>query len=303
MSPMRALVKNGRSTAVRSVPRPSIRADEVLVRVALAGVCRTDLYVVEGRVPSRIPSFSATSSPGSSMRSARRCGAEGRRPGRGEPGVRVRPVPRSAPPTRSTAPGRTMLGHRPGRGLRRVRGRAGAPCSRSRRTSPIQAAAYAEPVAAALGVLNAGLDPHSQGLSTARNRFAATGRTRSSATPGFDAHVGPRPGGRRSPVAGDAFDFAIETGLDGPSARRADPGDPAAGGTLVLKSRQPGRRASTSLPAIRKQLTFRAVQLRLIPPGPRSARRGPARPVGPARPDVHPLEQWQRGLLAAAGDE
>jgi len=35
------------------VPVPDVRADEVLVRVAACGICRTDLHVVEGELPPR----------------------------------------------------------------------------------------------------------------------------------------------------------------------------------------------------------------------------------------------------------
>src|SRR4051812_41399185 len=55
MSEMLALVKEARSLSLRRVPRPSPRADEVVVRVASAGLCRTDLYVAEGKLPSANP--------------------------------------------------------------------------------------------------------------------------------------------------------------------------------------------------------------------------------------------------------
>lgn len=53
---MRALLKEGGSVRLARVPEPVIAAgDDVLVRVAFAGVCRTDLLVAEGRLPSRDP--------------------------------------------------------------------------------------------------------------------------------------------------------------------------------------------------------------------------------------------------------
>ena len=36
------------------VPEPEVRADELLVRVSVCGICRTDLHVVEGELPVRL---------------------------------------------------------------------------------------------------------------------------------------------------------------------------------------------------------------------------------------------------------
>src|SRR4051794_13045275 len=53
---MRALVKEGGSVRLARVPEPTLAADDdVIVRVAFAGICRTDLLVASGRLPSRDP--------------------------------------------------------------------------------------------------------------------------------------------------------------------------------------------------------------------------------------------------------
>src|SRR6185503_2599303 len=55
--PMKAMVleRRGpagpRSLALRRIPDPVPRDDEILVRVRACGVCRTDLHVVEGDLP------------------------------------------------------------------------------------------------------------------------------------------------------------------------------------------------------------------------------------------------------------
>src|SRR5262245_20651672 len=49
---MNALLKDGPRVAVRQVPRPTPGRGEVLVRVALAGVGRTDLHVADGLIPT-----------------------------------------------------------------------------------------------------------------------------------------------------------------------------------------------------------------------------------------------------------
>ncbi|MCB9742159.1 MAG: alcohol dehydrogenase catalytic domain-containing protein [Alphaproteobacteria bacterium] len=49
----RALVKDGASLGVRSVPVPTPGPGEVRLRVRLAGICRTDIAVAEGRLECR----------------------------------------------------------------------------------------------------------------------------------------------------------------------------------------------------------------------------------------------------------
>ena len=56
MAQMKALRKEGASVLLASVPRPTVEApDDVIIQVAAAGVCRTDIYVAEGRLPCRDP--------------------------------------------------------------------------------------------------------------------------------------------------------------------------------------------------------------------------------------------------------
>ena len=53
---MRALIKEAGQVRVVEVPTPSLRrADDVLVRVLVAGICRTDLHVAAGRIASADP--------------------------------------------------------------------------------------------------------------------------------------------------------------------------------------------------------------------------------------------------------
>ena len=52
---MWAVVKQGPSVQRRRVPMPEPRPGELLIRVAVAGVCRTDVYVAQGRLSSADP--------------------------------------------------------------------------------------------------------------------------------------------------------------------------------------------------------------------------------------------------------
>jgi D-arabinose 1-dehydrogenase-like Zn-dependent alcohol dehydrogenase len=52
---MWAVVKQGRSVQRRRVPVPEPRPGEILIRVEVAGVCRTDVYVAQGKLSSADP--------------------------------------------------------------------------------------------------------------------------------------------------------------------------------------------------------------------------------------------------------
>jgi threonine dehydrogenase-like Zn-dependent dehydrogenase len=112
-------------------------------------------------------------------------------------------------------------------------------------------AAYAEPVAAALAVFNAGLDARQQGTVLGRNRFA-TLVTRLLKALGFHQVT------TDADVAADSVDFAIETRLTENTLsqlfRIVRPG-----GTIVIKSRVPGGILVDFTAAIRKQIAIRAV--------------------------------------------
>jgi L-iditol 2-dehydrogenase len=119
------------------------------------------------------------------------------------------------------------------------------------------AGAYAEPVAAALGVNNAGLHPLHHGVILGRNRYALLVE-RLLVCEGF-AHLTRIDPDDAESLPANGFDFAIETGLSTETfqemARLVRPR-----GTLVLKSRQPGRVGVDVSALVRKQLTLKAVQ-------------------------------------------
>ena len=68
-STMKALMKDGNAVAVKTVPQPQVRReDEVLIRVVLAGLCRTDVYVAEGRIAAPDPLLLGHELPGLALR-------------------------------------------------------------------------------------------------------------------------------------------------------------------------------------------------------------------------------------------
>jgi L-iditol 2-dehydrogenase len=260
MATMKALVKDRSRVALRDVPVPDLRnADDVLVRVVTAGVCRTDLYVAQGRIPVSEPrilghEFSAVvEASGPAVPNLRR-------------GERVAVVPLIPCRICANCTGgdainclrRTMLG------VERDGAFAEFVIIPARCIYPLPgglsflAGAYAEPVAAALAVLNAGIRPEQTGLVLGHNRFATLVQ-RLLETHGFGQVTLHDPAGGAAQLPADHFDFVIETAVSTETLqeimRVARPR-----GTVVLKSRLPGLVGLDLTAAIAKELTLRAVQ-------------------------------------------
>ncbi len=253
---MRALVKDARSVSLCSVPCPVPRADEVLVHVEVAGLCRTDLYVADGKIPSRTPlilghEFSGTIEEiGPSVSNVQ----AGQR-------VAVMPILSCGVCDYCRRGLERVCQRRSVLGVDRDGAFAEFVAVPARFVYPIpeglsfQAAALAEPVTAALGVLNAGLDPDQSGLIYGKNRFSQL-LLQVLRVHGFKRIAIHDP--ERAPLPADCCDFAIETFASAETvAEMIRAVRPL--GTIVLKSRQPWPTALDLLSAIPKELTFRTV--------------------------------------------
>jgi L-iditol 2-dehydrogenase len=257
---MQAVMRSGPDVVVGMVPRPAVQNDDdVIVRVALAGICRTDLYVAQGRLGSAPDAlilgheFAGTVEDlGPGCRGLRR----------GDP-VTAFPIVPCGSCVNCTEGyhrdclRRSMLGvDRDGAFAEYVA--VPARCVyRLPAGLSFRSAAYAEPVAAALAVLNAGLHRNQFGLVYGRNRFAAlVGRVLRAH--GFERVSIFDPADRGDGPPSHAFDFVIETSASAEAlaeaVRAARPR-----GTVVLKSRQPWPASIDLLAAVPKELTFRAV--------------------------------------------
>ncbi len=225
---MRALVKDGPWLGVRDVPAPQPGPGDVVVRVATAGLCRTDLHVARGRLAARSPLVLGHEASG--VLAAIGASVTGLRAGE-----RVGVVPflacgacvrcRSGAGVCGRA--RQLGVHEHGAFADFVR----VPASCVRVLPPalsLARAAWMEPVAAALAVTRAPIGRGERGLVFGENRIATLTAAVLRAS-GFTIETGTR-------TDEDAFDFAIET--DGSAAtidallRAVKPG-----GTIVLKSR------------------------------------------------------------------
>ncbi len=257
---MKALVKEGQHLAVRHLPRPRIDApDDVVIRVVAAGVCRTDVYVAEGRLPSQDPVVLGHEFSGVVSEAGPEAGGL-------FPGDRVTAFPLipcgTCPACES---GESSAGPRCRRPAMLGVQRHGAfaeyvvvPRAMVHRLPPglsFFAGAYAEPVAAALASLRAGLRQGQRGLIYGDNRIATLVR-RVLRAHGFTDVVTHDPSG--PPPERDSYDFLIETVATSQAmAEMIAAARP--GGKIVLRSRPWQPVALDLLSAVPKELTFAAV--------------------------------------------
>ena len=205
---MKALLREASGVRLARVPTPRCGPGEVRVRLAFAGVCRTDLYAADGRIPVRAPVILGHELSG--------VVDAGELPA-GTPVTAIPFVPCAAcawaDPPRCTEPERLGV-HRDGAFAEHVVLPLGAVLAVPR-TMPLLWAAYVEPVAAALAVLKTPIRPSERGWVAGDNRIAELTR-RVLHAHGFERVSGARPDG-------DPVDFVVET--------EGSPGRPAKGDT------------------------------------------------------------------------
>lgn len=208
---MKALVKDGATVAVETCAAPEIgRDDDVLVRVELAGLCRTDMYVAEGRIGAARRlilghEFSGTVCDAGNDASDLKVGDR----------VTVNPL-FACGECEQCKSGREMTcQHSKFLGVDRdgcFAGYSVVPLS-SVYALPSDVsfaqAAYAEPVAASLAVLKTGIRPEERGLILGQNRFSQL-MHRILAVKNFNCITvcGTADAGE---LPADSFDFVIET--------------------------------------------------------------------------------------------
>lgn len=117
-------------------------------------------------------------------------------------------------------------------------------------------AAYSEPVAAALSVMKAGLNPRQRGVIYGNNRFGHLIRRILKAYDFSDVTIYEPAAG--VPLPNSAFDFAIETMATDKAMAELMQGV-APGGKIVLKSRKHEPVGISLALAVRKEITFTAV--------------------------------------------
>ena len=232
---MRALLREGGRARIAEVPAPIPAPDELLLRVEIAGVCRTDLLAARGLLPVDEPMILGHEFCGWSeelgrvavhpLLSCGRCGA-------------------CLDERAGACASARLLGLRVhGAFAEMIAVPRSAVVSVPRDLDP-RRAAYAEPIAAALAVLDAPLE--GRGLIAGKGRVASL-IARVLAHHGLDdLHAEP---------TANRYDFVIETETDLNEAVRAV----KPGGLIVLRSR-PARPIPIDLAAVvAKEVTLRAV--------------------------------------------
>jgi threonine dehydrogenase-like Zn-dependent dehydrogenase len=254
---MWAVVKQGRSVQRCRVPVPEPQPGEVLIRVEVAGVCRTDVFVAQGKLSSADPVILGHEFAGvvaADLRSDQGFAVGDR--------VVVMPAVPCGTCIRCTGGMPECCPHHQFLGV----GRHGAfaeyivvPAQvvhHLPETLSFREGAYTEPVCASLAVLKAGIQPAQRGLIYGDNRIAELTK-RVLWTSGFSA-VETRQMDPSVPLETDAYDFVIETQPIAPAfdeiIRILRPG-----GRVVLKSRPPAPVAIDLAAAVRKEVIFEAV--------------------------------------------
>lgn len=237
---MKALVKNRNSVQVVNTAAPQIvREDDVLLQVAIAGLCRTDIYAATGKLKVKDPLVLGHELAG--VVEAVGPQVEGIKPGMRvtiNPVLRCRQCHRCKHDLSCTNSGFVGLDADGGFAeLAIIPAYAVLPLDES---LSFLHAAYCEPVAASLAVLKSGIEPGQQGAIIGKNRFSELLQLILHAynfpsLPVFDLNDK----GDKAELAGfeSQFDYVIETyassAVLAAMSKAVKPG-----GTMVLKSRQ-----------------------------------------------------------------
>lgn len=257
MSKMHGLVKDGASVGILEMPVPELGPQDALIKVIVGGLCRTDLYAAQGKIPTADPlvlghEFSGfVAKVGSDVESL----AEGDR-------VAINPVLPCGECGFCACASHDSCQSSKFLGVDRHGSFAGFIALPSRSLSVIPdnvsfvEAAYAEPIAASLAVLKAGIKPEEKGLIYGKNRFSqlmmkilsAKGFSRVDV---FD-HTG------NDMFDHHAYDYVIET-LATSESMSAIVAAVRPGGKIILKSRQHDPICIKLAELIKKEPTLHAV--------------------------------------------
>lgn len=261
---MKALIKNGSSLAVASRALPPVHGDrDVIVRVAVAGICRTDVFAAEGRIKTIDPvilghEFSGIIEKTGDNVQSLKCGDR----------ISVMPVLPCGLCKWCVGGNETLCQHTTMLGIDQdgcfgefIRVPAQS-VYRLPESMLFRYGAYIEPVAAAMSVLRAGLSAREKGLVYGNNRFGQL-ISRILQAKGFKDITLHDPSGKEK-LEESAFDFAVETiatteAMDNlMHAVRPQ-------GKIVIKSRKPEAIGIHFATAIRKEINFSAVNYATFP--------------------------------------
>jgi threonine dehydrogenase-like Zn-dependent dehydrogenase len=280
---MRAILRRQMQTTLGVTPVPRRPAGWVRLRVLLAGICRTDVHAAEGLLPTAESRILGHEMAGEVEEADTGSGFE--------PGDQVTVAPLlpcgscagCATGSRCTEP--RMLGVDVDGVFAEQVVVPAAAVHRVPRALSLRRAAYVEPVAATLSLLSAPIRREQRGLVLGVGRIAELS-TRLLRHLGFTLENG------ASGEPAGTFDYVVETSgteasLD-EALHRVAPG-----GTVVLKSRPPGRLAFDVARAVRNDVTLCAVS---YAPWPDAIRLAGELAVDDLLGDVYPLERFDAAM-------
>lgn len=256
---MRAILKNAQNVNVATLPVPAAdHPDSVVIEVALAGLCRTDVFVAEGRIPCKAPDL-VLGHEFAGVVTAAGTAANDLQAGERVTVMPILPCGRCdlcQNGRQISCQHTTMLGidhHGAFSEFIRV------PASSVYRipdSLSFRHAAYSEPVAAALSVIKSGILPGEKGVIYGNNRFGQL-IDRILKAYGFkDVEIFDPVTAKTLPE--NRYDFAIET-LATTETMRDLFRMIRVGGRIVLKSRKHEPVGIVMAEAVRREITLTAV--------------------------------------------
>jgi len=256
---MKALVKEGKNLAVKTWPNPTIQSDnDVLIRVVIAGICRTDIYVAQGSIQSQDPII-----PGHEFSGI--IETLGKNVTHLKIGDRVAVMPVIACKTceecLANHPSNCLSSKMVGIDLNGAFAEFIIVPKESvyliNDNVSFQLAAYVEPIAAALAVLKADINPKQKGLIYGENRISLLIKKILQAK-GFQNIQTFDPNNNLLSLKANSYDYVIESLAT--SKTLSEMIDLARHrGKIILKSRQHQSIAIDFMAAIKKEITFQAV--------------------------------------------
>jgi L-iditol 2-dehydrogenase len=230
---MKALIKNGSGVHVEKTGNPGLTGPkDVLVRIALTGLCRTDIYVADGLIPSKNPLILGHEFSGV----VEKVGSEVERVDQGMRVTAMPLLPRGdirLPNGLPSYSGAKMLGVDDDGAFGEFVVVPEHAVYKLPDGVSLMHGAYMEPVAASLAVLNVGLDKSKKGLIFGDNRISRLTQRIMLAAGFSDVDICEAD----EDLADDTYDFIVETLVNTKTiakmVRAIKPG-----GRIVLKSRQ-----------------------------------------------------------------
>ncbi len=293
MGTMKALIKNKAAPYIGDMPKPGMESDiGVLIRVALTGICRTDIYVAEDIIPG-IPAPLILGHEFSGI--VEETGVSVSHVAAGDR-VTVMPLITSdGSDKRHPYAHHRMLGlHRDGCFCDFAMVPANAVYKIPDNVT-LKQAAYMEPIAASLAVLNSGIKPGEKGIVYGNNRIAEL-TLRIMRIKGYENTEIYDPD-RDQPIPEYYYDFIIETMASSESIRSMINGV-RPGGRIVLKSRQWQPVSFQTGELVRKDINLSAVHYGDFTQGIRLISDGTLR-VDDLLGEVRPLEEFARMFKAS----